>query len=260
MSDPRLPLAEEEDDLGEIEESPEDQDGDGDAPDGEDTAGDEAGEADDGAEEVEEARLTPRRERARDTIRTLRTRAQTAEERIADLERRLAEPPRPAPQTIDPYAQQRALEAERERVAQLMPHEAAEYWANKAIQQNNQANVALRIEMLESRDQASFDALKASNVAAARLAQQVEADVRQLRAVGIYTIGRREAFYARLGQEVAERGARAAPRQRAAAARRVAGQTVRPGSGRGGVATGTGNRVDADEALLRSAAVRDGLR
>lgn len=262
MSDPRLPQEEGEDDLGEIEENPDQvDDGSGETEEVETTADAGTQEGDSTGQDQGQTRNVGRRERAGDTIQRLRARAQTAEDRLAEFERRFAvleQQPRTPP--VDPLAQQRQLEAERERVAQMMPHEAAEYWANKTRQETSQQMLTLQLQMLDGRDEANFNALRASNPEAARLASAVEADVRQLRAAGIYQFGRLDAFYRRLGQEWMEKATRAAPRQRAAAQQRVAGQRTQPGNGRGDVVRTGGNRADADEALLRGATIGEGWR
>lgn len=261
MSDPRLPL-EEDADLGEIEENG---DGEGDAPDAEDAADDEA-QGDGGEEaEVDAEEDGPERNvgrgRSRDTIRTLRARSQEAERRLKDLDSQLQElRSRPAQQQTDPYAAQRAAEAERELLATYTPEQISQHFYQKGMQQTAQALNALRIEGLDRSDKSAFESRCERSPARAALASEVEKQAQAYLRQG--QMANREDIFAYLfGKEAlrkAEQGQ--SSRQRGQAQRRVAAQTTRPGSGRGDVARGGSrqrSQEDEDLRFLRGTTVGD---
>lgn len=252
MSDPRNPLV--EDVELEIEEEI-----DGEIPDGDeigDAAGDEAGEGVDGAEGDEEegqARDVAPRARSRETIKALRERAQTAERAAAEVDniRRELQELRSRPAPFDPAAAARAAAEEQERVRQMLPDEVARYYADKTQQEVRQQLAQFQLQNFDQQDSAAFGALRRSNSAAERLAPQVDALLRQRRAQGMYDLGREQIFTYLYGQEMLSRANRAAPGQRRAAARRIAGQSTQPGTPRGGVARGPANGRDADAEMLQ---------
>ena len=258
MSDPREPQVEVEDDLADNDII--DNEGGDEADEGQDAdLGEEEAEAGEDQDEAQ-ARVEPRRRSsARDTITTLRRRAQEAETRLADLERRVTAP---APvQQVDPQAQARADAAEDRRMRDELAPSDYVVWRAERDQRNYQNQLfQMELRNADRFDQSNFRQLKASNPAAARLEPRVEAMLSAARAQGMYALTREDCFYRIYGEELANRARQQAPRQRAAAARRVQGQTTRPANARGDVARSGGNRVDADEQLLRSATIRDGLR
>jgi hypothetical protein len=261
MSDPRLPL-EEDSDLGEIEEVEDGEDA-VDAQDGED--GNDAEDAQGGDEEAEgdAEEDGPRRDvrqPSRRESRIARTTRENAElrERLANLEGRLSAPQ--PQQQADPYAAQRAAEAERELLATFTPEQISQHFYQKGMQQTQQALHAIRIEGLDRSDKAAFESRAERSAARAQLAAEVEKTAQQYLRQG--QLANREDIFAYLfGKEAlrkAERGQ--SPRARQGAQRRVAAQTTRPGSGRGDVARSANrgrSQEDDDRRLLERTVVGD---
>lgn len=251
-----------EDEPGEIEDI-EEIDGEGDEPEPEENPD---GDSPEGEEDEPEPRET-RRSSTRDTIRSLRERSQTAERQLADLQRtvedlRTSSTQRPLP---DPYAQQRAAEAERaeqERVAQLPWEEQQRYWTNRTENRVAQAMQNQEFRFADRLDKAAFDLSAQSDAGKRRLAAEVERVLSAERAAG--RNADRDIVYAYLrGQEVikAEREGKGIRRQRDQATERVRRQTTRPGNGRGGAAPQSGNGrstgEDADLRFLRNTRIGD---
>lgn len=261
MSDPRLPLEEDTGDLGEIEEN-EDIGGDADEGDPEDTADAEAEAPDKDAEDEDQsqrvARQPSRRERQ---AAHWRTRAENTERELSTLRRELDEiRNRPAQQPVDPYAQQRAQEAETQRLANMTYEERVDYLRAKDRQDVASALQGIEFRMADRADKTAWDASTRDSAARARLSNEVERTLQAERARG--RNADREVIYKYLrGEELdrAEREGRGnVNRQRQAANGRVRRQTVRPVSGRGDTGrSGGGNRMDADERLLRGITVAD---
>lgn len=246
MSDPRLPLPEEDTDLGEIEDGEEpvqDAEGGEDGEDAVDAEGD--GEEAEGDAEEDGPRRDVRQP-SRSESRIARTTRENAElrERLANLEGRLSAPqPQPA---ADPYAAQRAAEAERELLATYTPEQISQHFYQKGMQQTAQALQMQRIESLDRIDRMAFENRAERSAARSQLAAEVEKQAQAYLARG--QMANREDIFAYLfGKEALRKAERAQPaRQRAGAQRRVAAQTTRPGSGRGDVARG-GNRQRSQE-------------
>lgn len=170
--------------------------------------------------------------------------------RLAALEQQRQPPP-------DPQAQQRALEAEYERISLLNPVEQEA--ARHALYRRDLAQQAA--VSAERSDVAAFAQLQTIEPAARRLATQVEQTVAQLRSQGITGINREGIYNYLLGQEMRQRASREGTRQRRNGEANVRRQTTRPGSGRSGVAAtpgGRGREQSADdERLLRGTRVSD---
>jgi hypothetical protein len=132
---------------------------------------------------------------ARDTIKSLRSRAQSAERANAEYERRLAavesRQQQPAP-TFDPQAAAREEAQFRSSLEQMMPHEAALAVAERSERKMQAQLFQARIEGFDRSDAAVFDQLRASNKAADRLAPEVERLLSQRRQGGDFSLGRRD--------------------------------------------------------------------
>ena len=262
MSDlPREPVAEApdgEDDLGTIDEGLDQIDADGNPIEPEPGP-----EPDFEAEPEPEPQPRPTRQDRRDArVRTerdeLARRLLAAETQLQQLQQRPVQPP------PDPGAAAREEAAFVESLQQMLPHEAALAVARRQEGRFQQQLHAVALQSFDRTDQAEFNALRATNRTAARLAPQVEQMLQQRRQMGDYTLGRRQIFAYMLGEEVLNRVA-AAPRGGAQPrlTARAAAQVVRPAAGRGDVAARTGSgraardQDAADEALLRGITVSE---
>jgi hypothetical protein len=261
MSDPRLPI-EEQDGLGEIDEDiegiPADDESAEDAPDDLDEAGDGTQEEED-EDPVAERRQTRGQSRqatlAREN-RELRTQLTTFQSQLDEIRNR------PAPQTqVDPYAQQRAAEAEQARLANMSYEERVDYLRGKDRQEVAQALQGIEFRMADRADKLAWDASLRDNPTRTRLAPEVERAIAQYRAEG--KNADRETVYKYLRGEEMDRREREGRgnigRQRTQAQRRVARQTTRPASGRGGEGRAAPARSgdDADLRFLKNTRVGD---
>jgi translation initiation factor IF-2 len=240
------------DDIAPVEEEvlgPEDADTEGDegAPTDADEAGGDGLDGDDGdepeadEEEAEgedevEARPAPRRGGGSATVRAQRRRAQEAEARTAALEREVAElrqiASRPA---VDPAA---AARAEQEWLAQLdmmTPAQAAQAVLERSRRENQQQLNMLHFQTTDRLDKQAYDATARTSKVHQQYRSQVEQVLASERAQG-RNPDREIILKYLVGNDVLERGARAAPAQRSAAARRVNGQRTQPTGARGNVA------------------------
>jgi hypothetical protein len=178
-----------------------------------------------------------------------RERAQNADlvRRIAALEARPAQPP------PDPQAQQREENEFRQSLENMLPHEAALAVAARSERRMQAQLAQVALQGFDRGDTADWRRLQTTNRAAARHAPEVERVLQQRRAMGDYTLGRRDILAYLVGQEVLSRP-EAAPRPRTP-------RTPRPASGRGDVAgTPGGQRRDqaaADIATLRGITTAD---
>lgn len=176
----------------------------------------------------------------------------------ADLVRRIAalEQQRTAPPPPDPQAQAREEAEFRTSLEQMLPHEAALAVANRSERRMQAQLAQVALQSFDRSDTADWRNLQASNRAAARLSTQVEQVLQQRRAMGDYTLGRRDILAYLVGQEMLNRPAAATN----GAARR-ARAAPRPASGRGDVAGSPGggrrNEADVDVALLRGITTAD---
>ena len=172
----------------------------------------------------------------------------------ADLVRRIAalEQQRTAPPPPDPQAQAREEAEFRASLENMLPHEAALAVANRSEQRMQRQLTQVALQGFDRSDTADWRQLQATNKAAARLGPQVEQVLQQRRAMGDYTLGRRDILAYLVGQEVLNRPAAATPPPRR--------RPQPPASGRGDVAA-AGNRrrseADQDVALLRGITTAD---
>lgn len=189
-------------------------------------------------------RLT-RRERQQENWRERAIRAEAER----DVYQRNQTQPRQAPQ-VDPAAQQRARDAEYERISMLAPHEQI-----GAIHQMMQRETAVaRLEAFDLNDRNNFQRLQETFPAARRLAGRVEDILQQQRQNGIYAFSREQIFDNLYGNEVRTRGAQRGAKERNQGAERVRRQTVRAPSGARGDVPRSNRRgrsqEDQDRALL----------
>lgn len=123
--------------------------------------------------------------RAERRIRALREdRERLAEEnrRLRDLA--LSQTRQPAPQQPDPYHQAEAKRLEDERVAQMMPHEASAYYANKAKQEMSNEVLRARVEVADILDQQNFRQICRDEPMAEKLSTEVDNLLARYRAQG----------------------------------------------------------------------------
>ena len=255
MSDPREPaeepVASGEDEL-ELEPGDEPELEPGDEPEPEPEPGDEP-EPEPGEEPA------PRRSRGSEAVRAQRARAQQAERELAETRQRLADIERQVQQfrqqPVDPAAAARAAAERAERRRLMSPDELAADITQELSGQFGTAFQQLQFQHNDALDQQRFEASALRSPVRARYADRVEETLRAERAAG--RNHSREALFKYLyGDDMEKRATRAAAPQRRAAAARVAGQVVRPGSTRSDsvqgrrVAPGTAAHDDAilDEA------------
>jgi hypothetical protein len=150
--------------------------------------------------------------------------------------------------------QQQETQSQRaERLAQMGEAERLEYLLNEQGQ-NFQARLnAIQFEAQDSADRTAFEGLCSRNPTAASLKDEVESQLRQLRAAGT-TAPRETVLKYLIGERALSRAPRAkAKAERSAAANRQR-QSARPGSARSDVSTG---RPRGDEAAQRRARLED---
>ena len=240
----------EEFDLGEIEEGETD-----DAPEAGEHAGEDGADeehADDGEEEGQEGDVEPPPPR-----RGRPTQAQRLRERLAETERKLAEATgyqRAAEQfqqrqpQVDPMAAARAQQERAERLAMMSPVEAAEFIANEREQRVQQALLYQQLNFKDELDKRDFNQQARNSRDHQRYRDQVESEIARRRQNFDYNTTREEVLQRLVGAAAMERANRAAPAQRRAASRRVAGQTTRPTNARGDGSAGRGRPAPGSEA------------
>jgi hypothetical protein len=226
--------------------------------DGNEIEPDEPAEPDEATEPDEPQPAPPddRRERQRTRAGQVgRLRAENADlaRRIVLLEQQRATPPPPPP---DPQAQAREEQEFRSSLEQMLPHEAALAVSNRSERRMQAQLAQVALQSFDRTDTADFRRLQSTNRAAARLAPQVERTLQQRRAIGDYTLGRKDILAHLVGLELLDRPAPLArPNGRRPAQRP-------PASGRGDVAgapAGGRRRSEAaaDVALLRGITTAD---
>ncbi len=230
----------EELDLGEIEDEGQEGDAEGDGGNEADAGGD-----DDGQEEGQEGEgdvaAAPERPRRKTEAQRWRDRAERAEREAAEARgfRQAAEQfQQRQPQQADPAAQQRALEERANRLAMMSPVEAAEYIANERTQQFQQMLLMQQLQTEDRLDKRDYDQQARTDRMRAQYRERVERELQVERNAGNLRATRDGIFYRLFGQDADERAKRAAPSQRRAAARRVAGAQARPTGARGDGASG----------------------
>jgi hypothetical protein len=154
-------------------------------------------------------------------------------------------PPPPQPD----YRSVEAERAEQERVAQLMPHEQAIYYANQAERRMQAQYTQARIEVGDMFDRQSYQQLCRDEPLARQWAGQVEQMLQIARNSGANPT--REALYNQLvAQQVRERTRKAATTQRRNGRQAIERQTTQPGNSRSTVAPSRGNREDDYDAVV----------
>src|SRR4029077_17145617 len=115
------------------------------------------------------------RQRAVLRVRDRQSKLEEEKRNLRQVMERLSQPqPPPAPQPVDPYRQQEIEQREAERVAQMMPHEQAQYYARKAKGEMSGELMRARIEVPDYLDRQSFDLLKQQEPMAERLSTKIE--------------------------------------------------------------------------------------
>ncbi len=242
MSDiPREDAPAEEADLGPIDEEAIEDEG----SDAGSEAGEDAPDSDDGGdgEEAEEEAVdepAPRRGGGSPTVRAQRRRAQEAEQRAAALERELQEQRSQLQQisqrlASDPAAAQRAEQEWQQRLEMMTPAEAAQAVMARGRQEFGAAFQQLQFQQNDRLDKQAYDAAARTDPVFKKYQPEVERILAAERAQG-RNPDRETILDVLYGREMRQRAAKAAPAQRAAAARRVAGQQGRPTGSRGNVA------------------------
>jgi hypothetical protein len=126
---------------------------------------------------------------------------------------------------------------EAERIAAMSPDERAQYYISQERERSQREMGQLRFEMADQADRTRFDALKASNPIAARLAPKVEEYLASERRAG-RNYDRSVIMTFLAGQEALAKVGKAATTQRAQGAQRIAQQRTRPGNGASDVPRG----------------------
>lgn len=190
--------------------------------------------------EVEEEVIPARGGGGAATPRNLRARAQQAERERDELRQQQAQD-RARLQALeqrvlnDPGAAARAAAEERDRIAVMTPDEVSRYYYEKGTREFGGAIQALQMQTQELLDKQAYDAASRSSPLHQRYRSQVEQVLAFERAQGRSTT--REVILDYLiGKDVRERSSVVAPKQRVAAAQRVAAVQARPTGGRGDVA------------------------
>jgi hypothetical protein len=120
----------------------------------------------------------------------------------------------------------------------MSPDERAQHWIEQERQRSQAEMNKLRFEMYESTDRAKFEALKASNPIAARLAPKVEEYLANERRQG-RNFDREVVMTFLAGQEALARAGKEGTKQRAAGAARIAQNKTRPSNGGSDVGAGS---------------------
>jgi hypothetical protein len=219
--------AEAEDDLENPEADADEAGGDDAGTDGDETEGPEA---------EDDVTPPPRRGGGSQTIRAQRARAQAAERRAEEAERRIAalesaqrQPP------IDPQAVQRAEQEWLENLEMMTPSQQAQAVIERGRREFGGALNQLRFEQQDLADQTRFDASCNRYPHREAYRDRVETYRREQLARG-YVLSREDAFHLLYARDIEAKAMRAAPRQRAAAAARVNGQQTRPTGARSNIA------------------------
>jgi hypothetical protein len=200
-----------------------------------------------------------RRRSRRDQNERLRIRLEKQDAELADLRRQIQNPQRQQPQ-FDPAQAARLQAEENERLAVMGPAEAARYFYEKGLRETAQVIQQDRFQTQDLLDRQAYETAARSSRVHQQYKQRVDDLLASERARGNLGANRDSILKYLVGQDAIERATRAAPGQRSSAARRVAGQTVRPGTARGDGARPGGERrgeADADERLLRRLRVGD---
>lgn len=215
----------------ETEEELEDAAGGEDEDAGEGEGPDEEGQSE--GDDAEELAAAPRkRNRANETIRSLRKAAQDRAEENANLRRRMDELEHTTRQRQQEPAETK--EQETARLQLMTPDERAEYRFNKAEERNQRALAVIQLQSADLADQAAFSALKVDDPAAKKYASDVEKTLADLRKRG--ENASRETI---LNYLVGQKSREAMKKNGGRAARKgqdnIRRQQATPGNGRGDV-------------------------
>ena len=135
------------------------------------------------------------------------------------------------------------------------PAEAAQYYYRKGQNEFTRIIQAQQAQTHDLIDRQAYEAAAGTSKIHQEYRNRVEDLVRSERARGNVAVNRTAVLKYLVGDEVVERGERAAPAQRAAAARRVAGQRTQPGGARGDGAAarrGGDDSIDAARERIRN--------
>jgi hypothetical protein len=193
---------------------------------------------------------TPSREERR--VQALRNRLKDAEDENRRMReswaQSMARPPAPAPQPD--YTQSAEFQRqEAERVATLMPHEQAQYYAQQAERRMQEQYARARVEVGDMFDRQSYAQLCREEPMARQLSGQVEQMLQMARQSGNNPT--REALYNQLvATQVRDRTRKAAATQRRNGRQAIERQTTQPGNSRSTVAPSRGNREDDYDAVV----------
>jgi hypothetical protein len=199
-------------------------------------------------ETPEPPELPPQPSREVQRVRALRKRLQEQEEenrRLRDTWAQSMARSAPAPQP-DPYRNAEAERAEAERVAAMLPHEQAQYFAAQAERRMNQQFQAARLEAGDLFDKQNFAQLMRDEPLARQMQNQVEQMLITARQNGHNPS--REALYNLLvGQSVRDRTRKTAETQRRNGRQRIARETTQPGGSRSTVQSPAGRTRREDD-------------
>jgi hypothetical protein len=138
---------------------------------------------------------------------------------------------------------------ERERLAQMDPDERVAYMLQQSENRANARIAAAEMKFADAADQTVFNGMCATNPVAARLKNDVEARLADLRRQGFNT-DRATVLKYLIGERALERAPRANGKAARAAEANRTRNTARPGAARGD-AQGEGRRAGADTADAR---------
>jgi chromosome segregation ATPase len=219
--------------------------------------GDDAADEGDEGEEGQEGDVDPEPRRGgggASTPRTLRRRAQEAErerdelrgrnaateQRLRDVEARVAS---------NPAAAQQAAQQEQEMLQRMSGEEQTQYFYQKGRREVANELQQIRNVQADQTDRMAYASRAAASPMRAQFSDRVEAVLQQARAQGRNES--REVIYKYLlGDEMDRKAAKAVPGQRKAAAARVASQRARPGGARGDAAPAArDSRNDPESAM-----------
>jgi hypothetical protein len=125
-----------------------------------------------------------------------------------------------------------AARAQREsRLAAMDPYERQQFLSEERLQAQDQRLARIEFNSMDAADRTDFAAKCARNPALATVAEQVEVELKRIRANGNNTDRETIAAYV-LGKRALERGASAATRQGKKGAARIESQRARPSGGR----------------------------
>jgi len=149
--------------------------------------------------------------------------AQEARERAEAAERRLNE-------VLNGTSRAEAERRERERIANMDPDERLAYQARQSEERTSRELLSLRQQVADSTDRSEFAAACAANPALAKVKDQVEAELKKLRASGTDVPRGTLAAYL-IGQQVLEKAPKARERAVKRAAANLDRERARPTGG-----------------------------